>query len=107
MDHRFYRNSTLRDCGEAAWSLLLLCRTDSIAMDAAGFSVIDNRAGVMFGVELYVPWDAPEMATDMSAKGTVPLCNVQDVFGMHGRRKGTTEILQGRDARSIRVLVPD
>ena len=107
--NRFYRNSTLRDCDEAAWSLLLLCRTDSVAMDAAGFSVIENRAGVTFGVELYVPWDAPEMATDMSAKGTVPLRNVQDVFGMRGRRKGATEshILQGRDARSIRVLVPD
>ena len=106
---RFYRYSTLRDCCETAWSLPLLCLTDSIAMDAAGFSVVDNRAGVTFGVELYVPWDAPEMATDLSAKGTVPLRNVQDVFGMRGRRKGATEsrILQGRDARSIRVLVPD
>ena len=49
------------------------------------------------------------MATDMSAKDTVPLRNVQDVFGMRGHRKGGTEsrILQGRDARSIRVLVPD
>ena len=106
---RFYRNSTLRDCGKTAWSLLLLCRTDSVAMGAAGFSVIDNRAGVTFGVELYVPWDAPEMATDMSAKDTVPLRNVQDVFGMRGRHKGVTEsrILQGMDARSICVLVPD
>ena len=42
-------------------------------MDAAGFSVVDNRTGVTFGVELYVPWDAPEMATDLLAKGTVPL----------------------------------
>ena len=86
-----------------------MCRIDSIAMDAAGFSVIDNRAGVTFGVELYVPWDAPEMAMDISTKGTVPLHNVQDVFGMRGRRNGATEsrILQGRDARSIRVLVPD
>ena len=77
----------------------LLCRTDSIAMDAAEFSVVDNRAGITFGVELYVPWDAPEMATDLSAKGTVPLRNVQDVFGMRGRLKGATEsrILQGRD----------
>ena len=78
-------------------------------MDAAGCSIVDNRAGVTFGVELYVPWDTPEMATDLSAKGTVPLRNVQDVFGMCGRRKGATEsrILQGRDARSVRVLVPD
>ena len=78
-------------------------------MDAAGFSIVDNRAGVTFGVELYVPWDAPEMATDLSAKGTVLLRDVQDVFGMCGRRKCATEsrILQGRDARSVRVLVPD
>ena len=27
-------------------------------MDADGFLVVDNRAGVTFGVELYVPWDA-------------------------------------------------
>ena len=106
---RFHRYLTLRDCCHTAWSLPLLCRTDSIAMDATGFSVVDNRAGVTFGVELYVPWDAQEMATDLSAKGTVPLRNVQDVFGMRGRRKVATEsrILQGRDARSIRVLVPD
>ena len=46
---------------------------------------------------------------DLSAKGTVPLRDVQDVFGMCGRLKGATEsrILQGRDTRSVRVLVPD
>ena len=101
---RLYRHSTLRDCCETAWSLPLLCRTDSIAMDAAGFSVVDNRAGITFGVELYVPWDAPEMATDLSVKGTVPLRNVQDLFGMWATE---SRILQGKDARSIRVLVPD
>ena len=42
-------------------------------MDAGGFSIVDNRAGVTFGVELYVPWDAPEMAIDLSSSGTVPL----------------------------------
>ena len=40
-------------------------------MDADGFSIVDNRAGVTFGVELYVPWDAPEMAIDLSSTGTV------------------------------------
>ena len=94
---------------DTAWNWPLLCRTDSIAMDAAGFSIVDNRAGVTFGVELYMPWDAPEMSTDLSAKGTVPLRDVQDVFGLCGRREGAIEsrILQGRDARSVRVLVPD
>ena len=78
-------------------------------MDADGFSIVDNRAGVTFGVELYVPWDAPEMAIDLSSTGTVPLRNVPDVFRMNGRRDSTTEsrILQGRDARSVRELVPD
>ena len=87
-----------------------MCRTDGVAMDAAGFSIVDNRAGVTFGVEIYVPWDAPEeMTTDLSANGTVPLHDVQDVFGMCGHRKGATEsrILQGRDVCSVRVLVPD
>ena len=104
-----YRPSTLPEYCDTAWNLPLLCRTDGIAMDAAGFSIVDNRAGVTFGVELNVPWDAPEMSTDLSAKVTVPLRDVQDVFGLCGRREGVTEsrILQGRDARSVRVLVPD
>ena len=83
--------------------------TEGGAMDADGFSIVDNRAGVTFGVELYVPWDAPEMAIYLSSTGTVPLRNVPDVFGMSGRRNSATEshILQGRDACSVRVLVPD
>ena len=104
-----YRPSTLSEYCDTAWNWPLLCRTDSIDMDAAGFSVVDNRAGVTFGVELYLPWDAPEMSTDLSAKGTVPLRDVQDVFGLCGRRDGAIEsrILQGRDARSVRILVPE
>ena len=68
-----------------------------------------DAAGVTFGVELYVPWDVPEMAVDLDSAGTVPLWNVPDVFGIIGRRNSTTEsrILQGRDAHSIRVLIPD
>ena len=49
------------------------------------------------------------MAIDLSSTGTVPLQNVPDVFGMSGRRDSAMEsrIMQGRDARSIQVLVPD
>ena len=49
------------------------------------------------------------MVVDLSSAGTVPRRNVPDVFGMIGRRDGATEshILQGRDARSIRMRVPD
>ena len=80
--------------------LLLLEHAECGTMDADGFSIVDNRAGVTFGVEL--PWDAPEMAIDLSSTGTVPLRNVPDVFGMSGHRDSVTGgILQGRDARSI------
>ena len=93
----------------ARYQVLLLKHAAGGTMDADGFSIVDNCAGVTFGVELYVPWDAPEMAIDLSSSGTVPLRIVLDVFGMSDRRDSATEshILQGRDARSVRVLVPD
>ena len=87
----------------AGYQVLLPEYVECGTMDADGFSIVDNRAGVTFGVELYVPWDALEMAVDLSSTGTVPLRNVPDAFGMIGRRDSATEsrILQGRDARSI------
>ena len=93
----------------AGYQVLLQNYAKYWTMDADGFSIVDNRAGVTFGVELYVPWDAPEMAVDLDSAGSVPLRNVPDVFGMIGRRDSATEsrILEGRDARSIRVLIPD
>ena len=93
----------------AGYQVLLPEHAECGTMDADRFSIVDNRAGVTFGVELYVPWDAPEMAIDLSSTGTVPVLNVPDVFGMSGRRDSATEsrILQGRDARSVQVLVPD
>ena len=92
----------------AGYQVLLPEYVECGTMDADGFSIVDNRAGVTFGVELYVPWDAPEMAVDLSSASAVPLRNVLDVFGMVGRRDSATEshVLQGRDAR-IRVLIPD
>ena len=52
--------------------------------------------------------NGPFVDVDLSSTGTVPLRNVANVFGMSGRRDSATEsrILQGRDARSVRVLVP-
>ena len=87
----------------AGYQVLLLEHAEGGTMDADGFSIVDNRAGVTFGVELYVPWDAPEMAIYLSLTGTVPLRNVPDVFGMSGRRDSVTEsrIVPGRDARSV------
>ena len=70
----------------AGYQVLLLVHAAGGTMDADRFSIVNNHAGVTFGVELYVPWDAPEMAIDLSSTGTVPLRNVPDVFGMSGRR---------------------
>ena len=58
-----------------------------------------NRAGITFGVELYVPWDAPEMVVDPSSASAVPLRNVPDVFGMIGRRDSATESRSSREGR--------
>ena len=81
------------------------CR--KMAMDGAALAEV--KAGITFGVELYVPWDALEVVVDISREGVVPLRNVPDVIGLVGRRAGAAEcrVLQGRDIRSVRVLVPD
>ena len=72
-------------------------------MDANCFSVVDNHAGITFGVELYVPSDAPEAVVDVSSAGVVPLRNVPDVIELVGRRESAVEsrVIQGRDARSV------
>ena len=44
----------------AGYQVLLQKIAERWTMDANGFSVVDNCAGITFGVELYVPWDAPE-----------------------------------------------
>ena len=78
-------------------------------MAADGAALAEVWAGITFGVELYVPWDAPEVVVDISSEGVVPLRNLPDVIGLVGRREGAVEsrVLQGRDVRSVRVLVPD
>ena len=67
----------------AGYQVLLQNYAEYWTMDADGFSIVDNCAGVTFGVELYVPWDAPEMPVDLDSAGTIPLWNVPDVFGMN------------------------
>ena len=46
---------------------------------------------------------------DIHSEGVVTLGSIPDVIGLTGRRPGAAEIrvLQGRDVRSVRVLVPD
>ena len=34
-------------------------------MATDGAAVVDGRAGITFGVELYVPWDAPEPVVEL------------------------------------------
>ena len=93
----------------AGYQVLLQKIAEHWTMYANGFSVVDNRAGIMFGVELHVSWDAPEAVVDVSSVGVVPLRSIPDVIGLVGRRETAVEsrVLQGRDTRSVRVLVPD
>ena len=69
-------------------------------------SMVDNREGNTFGMNLLVPWDAPESVVDVSSAGVVPLRDLPDGMGLVGRQKDATEsrILQGRDPH-ICVLV--
>ena len=78
-------------------------------MATNGAAVVEDRAGITFGVEMYVPWDAPKAIVDISSAGVEPLRHIPDVIGLVGRREGAQEsrVLQGRDVRSVRVLVPD
>ena len=78
-------------------------------MAADGAALTEVRSGLTFGVELYVLWDAPEAVVDISSEGVVPLRNIPDVIRLVGRREGAAEsrVLQGRDIRSVRVLVRD
>ena len=89
----------------------LSCRRVSMywTLATAGAALVENRAGITFGVKLYVPWDTPEAVADIHSEGVVPLGSNPDVIGLTGRRSDAAEcrILQGRDVRSVCVLVPD
>ena len=52
---------------------------------------------------------APVTGSLVFSEGVVPLRFIPDVIGLAGRRSDAAEsrILQGRDVRSVRVLVPD
>ena len=78
-------------------------------MATDGAALVENRAGITFGVELYVPWDAPEAVVDIQSEGVMPLRSISDVIGLAGRLSDASEsrILQDRYIRSVRVLVPD
>ena len=58
---------------------------------------------------LCIPWDAPEAVVDINLVEVVTLGSFPDKVGLFGRRKdaAVSRILQGRDRRSVRFLVPD
>ena len=74
-----------------------------------GAALVDDHAGIMFDVELCVPWDASEAVVDINSVGVVPLGSVSDKVGLFSRRKeaAASHILQHWDSRSIRFLVLD
>ena len=37
-------------------------------MATDGAAMVDARAGITFGVELYVPWDAPEAVVNQQSE---------------------------------------
>ena len=98
------------DCVLLAGCQLLLRRVSKRwTMATNGAAVVEDRVGITFGFEQYFLWDAPEAIVDMSSAGVIALRHTPDVIGLVGRREGAAEsrVLQGRDVRSVRVLVPD
>ena len=111
-------------CAAGCTSCRTFCSTDCVLLAGFGLSLrrvskywtmategaalVENRAGITFGVELYVPWDAPEAVVDISSAGVVPLRSIPDAIGLTGSRADAVEccVLQGRDVRSVRVLMP-
>ena len=89
---------------------LLLRRGDfPVYRTMEGAALVEDRVGVTFDVELCVPWDAPEAVVDINSVDVVTLGSLPDKVGLFGRRKdaAASRILQGRDSRGIRFLVPD
>ena len=87
----------------AGFGLSLRRVSKYLTMVMEGVALVENRAGITFGVELYVPWDVPEAVVDISSEGVVPLRSIPDVIGLTGRRADAVEcrILQGPDVCSV------
>ena len=62
---------------QAGFQVLLQVIAEYCSMDAVS-SEVDNSAGKTFGMDLYVPWDAPEAVVDISSAGVVPLRNMRN-----------------------------
>ena len=68
------------------------------------------QSGVTFDVTLEVPRNAPEAYVQLHSEGVFELeKTVPDVLGLCVRRPdaAVVRVMQGRDARSVRALIPD
>ena len=93
----------------AGWELFFRQVGVSSVMAADSVAAAGSRAGITSGVELVIPWDAPEAVIGLNSDGLLDLDMVPDVIGLSGRRPeaAVCRILQGRDVRNVRALVPD
>ena len=89
-------------CAAECASCWLFCGTDCVylanceifiwqvglywIMAMEGAALVEDHAGITFGVELYVPWDAPEAVVDIHSEGVVPLGSMEDVVGLMRRK---------------------
>ena len=75
----------------------------------SGAALVDDRSGVTFDMELCITWDAPEAVVDINLAEVVTLGSFPDKVGLFGRQKdaAVSRILQARDSRNVRFLVPD
>ena len=65
------------DCAWLSGGGLFLRRVRvDLSMATDGAAVVDGRAGITFGEELYVPWDAPEAVVDFQSEGVVDLGSI-------------------------------
>ena len=78
-------------------------------MATDGDATAGARSGIAFDVTLEVPWNALEAIVHLHSDGVVDLDTVPDVLGLTGQQleAAVVRVLQGRDERSVRALVPD
>ena len=77
--------------------------TSIMATDSA--AAAEGRAGITFGVELVVPWDAPEAVVDLNSDDVIDLETVPDVIGLTGRQPGATGVSNSAGKRCAEVCV--
>ena len=93
-------------CVKIVFPASVICVMATSSDAAAG-----GRSGITFDVTLDVPWNAPEAVVHLHSDGVVELDldTVPDVLGLTGRQPedAVVRVLQGRDERSVRALIPD